>query len=280
VFAAALIVFRESLEAALIVGVMAAATRGVRWRGRWIAGGVLAGFAGAGVLASSMEFVSNLASGMGQEIFNAAILGLAVGLLAWHNIWMAVHGREMAVQARDTARAIHDGQREGSVIFVVVALAVLREGAETVLFLYGLATGSAEGWQTTLLGGGAGLAAGAFVGALLYAGLLKIPLRWFFSITAVLVLLLASGMAAQAARFLIQADLLPSLASPLWDTSALLSQTSALGTLLHGLVGYEAQPAGMQVIFYLAVLVAIGAGMRVVAAREKNRQRARAFSAR
>ena len=77
-------------------------------------------------------------------------------------------------------------------------------------------------------------------------------------------LFLAAGMASQAARFLIQADLLPSLAAPLWDTSALLSQTSLAGTLLHSLVGYDARPAGMQIVFYVLVLVAIGAGMKFV----------------
>lgn len=260
-FAAALIVFRESLEAALIISIMAAATRGIPARARWIVAGVLAGLAGAAVVASSMELISNLASGMGQELFNAGILTLAVGMLAWHNIWMSVHGREMATQALSTARAINEGSREQSVIFIVVALAVLREGSETVLFLYSLATSSADGFRTTVNGGLGGLAAGALVGGLLYAGLLRIPLRWFFSITGVLVLLLAASMASQAARFLIQADLLPSLGSPLWDTSAVLSQTTAVGMLLHGLVGYDPQPAGMQILFYVVVLVAIASGM-------------------
>lgn len=110
-FAAALIVFRESLEAALIISIMAAATRGMPARARWIVTGVLAGLAGAAVVASSMELISNLASGMGQELFNAGILTLAVGMLAWHNIWMSVHGREMATQALNTARAINEGTR-------------------------------------------------------------------------------------------------------------------------------------------------------------------------
>jgi high-affinity iron transporter len=266
-FAAALIVFRESLEAALIISIMAAATRGIPARARWIITGVLAGLAGAAMVASSMELISNLASGMGQELFNAGILTLAVGMLAWHNIWMAVHGREMAAQAANAARAINNGTREQSVIFLVVALAVLREGSETVLFLYSLATSSADGLRTTINGGLSGLAAGALVGGLLYAGLLRIPLRWFFSITGVFVLLLAASMASQAARFLIQADLLPSLGAPLWDTSAVLSQTTAVGMLLHGLIGYDAQPAGMQVLFYVVVLVTIGCSMWWVSSR-------------
>ena len=263
-FAAALIVFRESLEASLIISIMAAATLGIPGRGRWILGGVLCGVAGAALVASSMEIISDMASGMGQELFNAAILAIAVCMLAWHNIWMSIHGRELAANALNTARAINEGARERSVIFVVVALAVLREGSETVLFLYSLATGGEGGLRTTITGGLGGLVAGLLVGGLLYAGLLRIPLRWFFSLTGALVLLMAASMASQLARFLIQADLLPSLGSPLWDTSDVLSQTTAVGTLLHGLVGYDAQPAGLQVMFYLVVLFTIAGGMRWV----------------
>lgn len=263
-FAAAIIVFRESLEAALIISIMAAATRGIPLRARWINGGVLAGLVGAALVASSMEAISNWASGVGQELFHAGILVLAVGMLAWHNIWMSVHGREMAQQIHSTARAVNDGSRERSVIFLVVALAVLREGSETVLFLYSLATGTEDGLRTTITGGLGGLVAGALVGGLLYAGMLRIPLRWFFSVTAAMVLLLAASMASQAALKLVQADLLPSLGAPVWDTSAYLAQSSALGTLLHGLIGYDAQPAGIQLVFYVVVLLAIAGGMRWV----------------
>ena len=273
-FSAALIVFRESLEAALIIGIMAAATRGIPSRSRWIIAGIFAGLAGAALVASSMEAISNLASGMGQELFNAAILILAVGMLAWHNIWMSSHGREMAANVKSTARAVSDGASETSVILLVIALAVLREGSETVLFLYGLATSGEDGLRNTITGGLSGLAAGVMVGGLLYAGLLRIPLSWFFSVTGLLVLLLAASMASQAAHFLIQADFLPSLGSPVWDTSNVLSQESAIGTLLHGLIGYNEQPAGMQIVFYLAALLSITAGMRWVKSREKLREAA------
>lgn len=268
--AAALIVFRESLEAALIISVMAAATLGLARRWQWIGAGALAGVLGAALVAAGMEAISSLASGIGQELFNAGVLALAVGMLAWHNIWMSTHGREMAAQARQTAQAVRQGARTQVVIVLVVALAVLREGAETVLFLYGLASGTPDGWHTTLIGAGTGLAAGALVGALLYLGLLRIPLRWFFSVMSALVLLLAAGMASQVARYLVQADLLPSLGAPLWDSSALLSQSSALGTLLHGLVGYDAQPAGMQLLFYLVALAAIALATRGVRRRERT----------
>jgi high-affinity iron transporter len=269
-FAAAIIVFRESLEAALIISIMMAATRGVPLRGRWVWGGVLAGLVGSALVASSMQVISSWADGVGQELFNVAILMTAIGMLAWHNIWMSVHGKELAAQIKDTARAVSDGSRERSVILLVVALAVLREGSETVLFLYGVATGSDNGLRDTLLGGTTGLACGALVASLLYIGLLRIPVRWFFRVTSALVLLLAASMASQAARLLIQADLLPSLAMPLWDTSGVLSQNTAMGTILHGLVGYEAQPAGMQVLAYVLVLVAIAIGMKWVAKKAQT----------
>ena len=264
-FAAAIVVFRESLEAALIISIMAAATRGISQRARWIVAGVVAGIAGAALVASSMGAISDWASGMGQEWFNIAILSLAVVMLAWHNIWMAVHGKEMAAHASDAARSVLDGSRERSVIFTVVALAVLREGSETVLFLYSMATSDEGGLQSTLLGGGAGLAAGVLVGALMYGGLLRVPLRWFFAVTGALVLLLAASMASQVARFLVQADVLPSWGAPLWDTSEVLSQSSALGSLLHGIMGYDPQPAGMQLVFYATAIVVILIGMRLAA---------------
>ena len=263
-FATAIIVFREILEAALLVGIVAAATRSVPGRLRWIAGGIFAGLAGAGLVALSTEHIAEMASGIGQELFNAGVLGIAVVMLAWHNLWMSAHGAAMAANARSMGDDVRDGRRECSVLLIVVGLAVLREGSETVLFLYGIAA-SEGGASAAMLGGGiAGVAAGIVAGYTLYAGLLRIPLRWFFTATGVLVLFVAAGMASQAARFLIQADLLPSLAAPLWDTSALLPQTSIAGTLLHSLIGYEARPAGMQMLFYVLVLITIAAGMKWV----------------
>jgi high-affinity iron transporter len=259
-FGAAIIVFREALEAALIVGIIAAATRSVPGCGRWLAAGLLAGVAGSIMVAGGMEVIAQVADGMGQELFNAGILSVAVAMLAWHNIWMSVHGKELARQAHDVGRQVYSGTRERSVVFAIVALAVLREGSETALFLYGIAT--TAGLPVTLAGGALGLGAGIAVGWTLYAGLLRIPLRWFFLATSALVLLLAAGLASQAASFLVQADLLPSLGAPIWDTSAALPPNSVLGTLLHGLMGYDARPAGIQLLFYGAVLVAIASGMR------------------
>jgi high-affinity iron transporter len=267
VFGTALIVFREVLEAALIVGIVSAATRGIAGRGRWIVGGLLAGLVGAALVAAGAGALSQLAEGMGQELFNATILGVAVLMLAWHNIWMSSHGQALAANAKQLGGDIRAGARELSVLLVVVAAAVLREGSETVLFLYGVAVSGETSASTMMTGGAVGIAGGVLVGYLLFRGLLRIPLKWFFTATSALVLVLAAGMAAQAARFLIQADVLPSLASPLWDTSAIVSNGSMTGKVLQGLMGYDARPAGMQIAFFVAVLIVIGAGMAWVKRR-------------
>jgi high-affinity iron transporter len=258
----ALIVFREVLEAALVVGILAAATRTTSGRAAWLASGLVVGLLGSVLFALGTDAIASLADGIGQELFNAIVLGVAVLMLAWHNIWIVSHGKQLAAEARSVGDAVHSGRLARRVLLGVVALAVLREGAETVLFLYGIAVSGQTSTNAMLAGGALGVAGGVLVGWLLYAGLLRIPLRWFFATTATLVLFLAAGMASQAAGFLIQANLLPSLVEPLWDTSAILSNDSMLGVLLHGLVGYVARPAGMQVLCYVLVLLAIVTGMR------------------
>lgn len=260
----AIIVFRETLEAALLVGIVAAASRTIAGRARWIAGGIIAGTVGAVLVALCAGRIAQLFEGMGQELFNAAVLGIAVVLLAWHQIWMSAHSKEMASGAHRIATEVRDGNRELPAILVVIAIAVLREGAETALFLYGLMSGGDTSAGALLLGGAAGLSAGAALGFLLYAGMVRIPLRWFFSAISVLILLLAAGMASKMTQFLVQADVLPGLVSPLWDTSFVLPGDSAVGILMHALVGYEPRPAGMQVASYALTVAVILIGMWLV----------------
>lgn len=277
-FGAALIVFRESFEAALLIGILAAAMRNVPGRNRWLSFGIGAGLAGAIVVAGLTEVIANAANGSGQELFNAAILGFAVLMLAWHNIWMASHGADLARRAKQLGNEVGRGARALSSVAVLAGLAVLREGSETALFLYGIFTSSEMSRQSLLGGGLLGLAAGTAVGVAVYAGLLRIPSRRFFSVVGTMLVLLAAGLASQMARFLIQADIVPSLASPLWDTSWLLSNDSILGAPLRILIGYEAQPSGMQVLFYATTLIAIVAATRWVR-RQKASDRERAGSA-
>jgi high-affinity iron transporter len=263
----AIIVFREVLEAALIIGIIAAALAGVRHRARWISCGVALGVAGACLVAAFAGMIGDWAQGMGQEVFNAGILSAAVLMLAWHNIWMARHGRELAASASSTGRAVQSGAEPVTVLLAVIGMAVLREGSEVVLFLYGILAQGGTSVAAMVAGSLFGLVAGVLVGVALYAGLLRIPLRWFFSATSALILVLAAGMAGQAARFLIQAGWLPTLADPLWDSSGFIASDSVLGTTLHALAGYEAEPSGMLVLVYGATFLIVLTGMKLAAPR-------------
>lgn len=259
--ATAILVFREVLEAALIISIVCAATRGLAGRGRWVSTGVVLGVAGAVLVALGAGRIADAAQGMGQELLNAAVLSAAVLMLAWHAIWMSRHGRELALQMKSVGAAVVEGSRPIKALMFVVALAVLREGSEVVLFLFGMgASGSGAGAMAA--GAAIGLVAGAVVGVGLYYGLLGIPIRHFFTATNWMVLLLAAGLASQAAHYLIQADWLPALGDRVWDTSWLLSDHSLLGQTLRTLIGYDARPSGMQLLFYATTALLILMGMK------------------
>jgi high-affinity iron transporter len=255
--ATAIIVFREVLEAALIVSIVLAASIGARGRGYWVSVGLGMGIVGAGLLALFAANIAAAVSGVGQELFNATVLLLAVVMLGWHIIWMSRHGRELAASARAIGKAVISGSRPLYVLAVVCGLAVLREGSEIVLFLYGIAASGGAGAVSLIAGGMVGLTGGVAIGAILYFGLLRIPTQQLFAVTNWMVLLLAAGMAAQAAGYLVQADLLPPLGEAIWDTSIVLTEDSLLGKTLHTLIGYVSRPDGIQILFYLATLFGI-----------------------
>lgn len=257
-----LLVFREVLEAALIVSVVYAATRGVAGRGLWIGSGIAVGILGALAVAASAGAIASAVSGIGQEVFSASILFAAVLMIGWHVVWMASHGRELSAQMKAVGSDVSVGHKPLALLLIVVAVAVLREGSEAVLFVYAQAANGSD-WPSLVGGVTAGVMGGVAMGLGLYLGLLRIPMRHFFTATNWLLLLVAAGMAAQAAHFLVQADLLPALGARLWDTSAWLSDHSLLGQTLHALIGYDARPAGIQLVFYVVTAGALVLGIKV-----------------
>ena len=263
---ALIIVFREVIEAGLIVGIVLAVTRGVPGRGLWVAGGVAAGLIGAALIAVFAGALANALAGFGQEVFNASVLALAVVMLAWHNIWMASHGREMAANLRHVGREVAEGSKTLMALAIVVSVAVLREGSEVVLFLYGIAASGEAGFGGLLLGGLLGVALGCALSYVMFVGLVKIPARHLFGVTTTLITFLAAGMAAQSVVFLQQAGLLTALSRTIWDTSSILPDDSLPGRVLHVLFGYVDQPSGMQALVYACVLAGIFLATRTASA--------------
>jgi high-affinity iron transporter len=150
----------------------------------------------------------------------------------------------------------------------VVGVAVLREGSEVVLFLYGVFASGDTAWAVAV-GGLLGLLLGALVCMLTYLGLIRIPTRALFATTTILITLLAAGMAAQAAAFLEKANWLTAMDNIVWDSSWLLSDSSILGKALHTLIGYTDQPTEMQLTVYVAILLVTFVLMRLYGAAAK-----------
>lgn len=274
--AALVIVFREVLEAGLIVGVVLAASKGIHGRGRAVALGVLAGIAGSMVVAAFASRISSAFDGRGLELFTAGVLLLAVVMLTWHVVWMADHARELTAQLRDLGHSVERGSQSVAVLGVATATAVMREGSEVVLFLSGIALGGSDPSLNIALGAAGGLALGAVVSAVLYFGLAAIPLRSLFAATGVLVMLLAAGLSAEATHQLSNAGLLTAtLDTELWSSSWLLSEESWPGRVLHVLIGYRDHPTLGEGLAYISTI----AGMLALTRWKKSGSRRPALSA-
>jgi high-affinity iron transporter len=272
---ALIVVFREVIEAGLIVGIVLAVTKGLAGSRLAIAGGVLAGVVGASLVAAFAGAIGEALAGIGQEIFNATILLIAVVMLTWHNVWMASHGRELAADVKRVGEAVRTGSQSIFALGVVCAVAVMREGSEVALFMYGLvATGGSTAIEL-VVGSLLGVAAGIAVTALTYLGLVAIPQRRLFAVTTGLISLLAAGLAAQAVLFLQQAGVLTMLSQTAWDTSAILSDTSLFGRVLHTLIGYSDQPSVLQVVAYCVTLAVIVVLTKTIGSRRAPAAKAR-----
>jgi high-affinity iron transporter len=258
---AAVIVFREVLEVALVLSLLRAAPRGVVGSQRWLLLGVCGGVLGAIVVALLGEQIGNAFAGIGQELLNAMVLALTALMLGWHQLWISRHGRALGQQIQQVGQAVAGGKKPLWALATMAGLATLREGAEVVLFLFGLAAQSqgAAGLPAMAIGSGLGLLAGGVLGYILYRSLLRLPIQWFFRVTGWMILLIAAGMAGKSVVFLQQAGWLPYMTNSLWDVSAWLPEDGALGQVLGVLVGYTANPSGMQLLVYgMTVLVIYG----------------------
>lgn len=257
------IIWRESAEAMLVVGILYAWLRkhpDVRRGMRYLWGGVGAGLALALALAAVMLGIAKTLSDRGLEYFQTAMMLIAAVLIVQMVFWMRRHGRTFKRELE------HDLQKNASAanwwgLLIVVALAVGRESAEAVVFLYGLGTQYASLW--TFLGILAlGLAAALTTFWLLQQGGRIVSWRTFFRVSEVLLLLLAGALLVGAVEKLISFDALPALAGPIWDTSGVLDDGSRVGSLVASFTGYRAQPLLLPLLVLAAYWAAVIAMLR------------------
>ena len=258
-FQTSIIVFREILEVALVIGILAAATTGVRNRSWWIICGVILGIFGSVIIAFFADNISESLQGRGQEAFNATILLLAAAMISWTLIWMKKHAKEISGSLKKLGKSVIDGEKSITAILLVVTLSTLREGAETVLFSYGLYNSGTSIYEI-FYGATIGLIAGTLAGFSIYYGLLKTG-KYFFAVTSWMLILLTAGMVSSAFGFLVSGDFVPSLKYPIWNSSFLISDNSIVGLILNMLTGYISKPSGIQVLAYLSTLVLLFIGL-------------------
>ncbi len=272
------ITLREGFEAALLLGIVYAYLEkiGRREHYRHVTLGALLGGVASALTGLAVATLSGPLLDLGPDVIGVGAMFLAVAVLTWHGWWMRRHAS--AVKG-DVERQIDaaEASRRLWLVGVIAFLGVFREGAETVLFVWGLLVGASgtAGWPA-LVGGAAGLAAAALLGWSVFRAGRRVSVRRFFAITSVVILLLAAGLFSSGLGKLTGLGWLPD--TPVaWDTSGLLPDTGAVGSFLGGLIGYRDRPRLLEVAGYAAYL--LGAGVLVVGAARRPSAKARAVPA-
>lgn len=261
----AFVVWRESVEALLVIGILDAwlVSRSVetsRARG-FLWGGAAAGLAVAGVLAVILLWLGEAFSDDAQTIYQTVIALLAAGLILQMVFWMRSRARSIRSELESSlSTAIAAGSWWG--VFALALIAVAREGSETVVFIYGILSAGVMGSPLAgILAGLTGFVAAAITYALLMTGSRVISWRVFFRISEIVLLFLACGLLMTGIDGLINLDILPRLSRALWNSNFLLSDGTTAGGFFASMTGYRARPNLMQLIvfsgYWIAVLAVI-----------------------
>ncbi|HEY4071705.1 MAG TPA: FTR1 family protein [Herbaspirillum sp.] len=283
------IVWRESVEALLVVGILytwlknggQAARSGLPYLWSGVAFGILLAVGLGAALVGFSEFLS----GNAQTYFQIAMVLIAAVLIVQMVFWMRKHGRTLKSDLETSLENnVATGRWWG--VFLLTALAIAREGSETAVFLYGIGLSQqGESSGALMLAAVLGLALAFLTFYVLQLGGKIFSWRRFFHVTEILLLFLAAGLLLTGLEKLIDvlvenidwltnADFTSTLTAPVWNSTWLLDDTSTLGGLVAMLTGYRAQPALMSVIIYIAYWLFIYMALRrprAPQARQVNR---------
>ncbi|MFU7500322.1 MAG: FTR1 family protein [Candidatus Tisiphia sp.] len=254
-FKIALVVFRECLEIALLLGVILAVTKQLEKSRIYIIAGVMLGTVSAALFAFFTRSITVAFSGLGDEIFNSGIILLTVTLIGWTIVWMQGYGIKIKQNLNDLSVKISSGDSSYIMLVLIVAATILREGMEIIILVYSISSVEIIDSNSYLLGLIIGIVSGLTLGVIIYLGLIKIVnQQYIFRISSILLMLVASGFAAEAAGILSSSGIITILSDQLWDSSWLISDRSIYGKFLKMITGYIARPNGLQVVFYVCTL--------------------------
>lgn len=259
-FASFLITFRESLEAALVVGIVLAflaRSKQTRYNNivyTAVAAGIIASIFGALLfnrLAGGFE-------GQAEMVFEGVVMLVGAALLTTMILWMM---RQKHIAEEIEKRVSHElTQTHRFGLFLVVFVAVLREGIETVIFL-GAVQFAADGGN--LVGALAGIVGAIVLAFVLFVGSMRINVKRFFDVTSILLILFAAGLVAYGVHELQEAGIVPILVEHVWDINPAVNQDGsypalhekgAIGSVFKGLFGYNGNPSLVEVASYAAYL--------------------------
>jgi high-affinity iron transporter len=249
-----LLIFRESLEAFLLVGILLAylGRIGAKRFAIWIYVGVVAGLIGSLVAAFILQVVvDQFSNDLYQKAFTAAIMLIAFVILTYMAVWMHKKSKSETEHAKEQLQGYISA---GNVVGVAMLsfVSVLREGIETVLFLSALAYSGAE---VSAVGAIIGLVAAIVAVWLLMRGTKRVPLKEFFRYSSLLLIVIAAGLLGSAVNTLQGVGFFPGPTAPLFDISSVLSDNSGIGIFLRGLFGYNSSPTPPQFGLWAAYLV-------------------------
>jgi high-affinity iron transporter len=254
-FKIAIVVFRECLEIALLLGVITAATRHIDKSRHYIVMGALLGIILSSFFAFFTQSLSLMFDGYGDEIFDSCIILLTAAIISWTAIWMQGYTKKIKKNLGELSNKISSGVASHFMLVAVVSATILREGAEIILFIYSVSSAENIKPDDYLLGLGIGGLLGLVTGVVLYMGLIKIAGKYIFKISTILLIIIAAGLTSQAAGILTSSGIIEIYNEPLWDSSWLIDDRSIFGKILNIITGYDSKPNVMQIIFYTGTIL-------------------------
>jgi high-affinity iron transporter len=256
-----IIIFRETLEAALFVGIVAAAISGISSRKHILGMGIGLGVAGSVLLASVSGYLAQALDGLGQDLAQALILISAILMLAWHCITSQVHGRAASKEASSLGKQLVADSGAGRLIIAALALTILREGAEAVLFVMGATSDTSINTNYTqlFLAVSLGIFAGSLSCYAMFRGLKAFSVKTMFKTTHILLVLFVGAMASRLAKLCVSSGWVDNMAlsNTVWDIESILPSKSGVGLIINALLGYDSQPVVLQLLAYVVAIVAV-----------------------
>lgn len=253
----ALVIFREMLEISLILGIVAAAAGSIKNSRIYITAGIMSGFIGAAILAFFITRLSSMLSGYGEEMVDVAIIMTTVVVVSTMAIWVQHSAAKLHAKIEKLSENAESPLYARMMLILVVATTVLREGAEIVLYIHGLASAHRFNATDYISGFVLGMSAGIGAAVAISYGLSRIAVKYLFSTSFILLALVAASLASEAAGKLTSIGMVDFLSSPMWDSEWFISDASLIGRILKMLIGYNSKPNGLEVVFYVTTLLTI-----------------------